>query len=152
MLWYCVEAGSKGGRLHIHSIAYNYSHHETARNLWKSVVEDHEPNVNFAPSRTAKNSSVERIARYLAKYLSKSAGGVRKNYYLLGELIKFKKDIIPAICDFRFFATKARCLEYVLYWEVTSYSIWGDNESTIQHPRVIRLFGGMTQKELDSFV
>lgn len=107
-LFYVIEAGSTGGKLHIHTVGYGFSPHEKLRTMWKLVSGIAEPNVNY--SRSRDRGSTSKVAKYLSKYLSKESG--RRNYYFLGDLLKIKIVIPKSICNVNL-VKHGECKQYV---------------------------------------
>ncbi len=107
LLFYVIESGSSGNRLHIHFIAYGYQNWEKMISLWSSVTEIKNPNCHFSSER--KTGNVSKVAFYMAKYLGKESG--RRNYYYLGELIG-KLPTVRNVCNSKLLGG-SKCPEYI---------------------------------------
>lgn len=77
-IFYVVEAGSTGNKLHIHFLMYGYLEYRLVKNIWSRITGIPKPNVNYI-------SDLKNVG-YIAKYTGKGA----LTYRFLGELYKVK--------------------------------------------------------------
>lgn len=159
LLFYVIERGTEGGYLHVHIIAGGFQLHRRVISIWRSIT-GFESNVNFS-RRISSESSFEKIARYMAKYLGKDLDSklpgqnARRNYYYLGELRKIKSKVFPAICNMVLMKNK-RCGEYILIIIIHDmlYHKKVDKPNCerfcyLLQPSSAKMFGGFVQKSLE---
>lgn len=82
-LFYVVEAGSLGGRLHFHILVDTYADHSVVIHHWRDITGTL-ANVNFTEKRDYMTN--EKALNYMLKYITKQRG----RYYWLGEFHKIK--------------------------------------------------------------
>ncbi len=95
-LFYVIEKGSVGGRLHFHILVNGYSAHNVVVYHWRDIIGE-KSNVNFTKKKDYMTN--ERALNYMLKYITKDAG----RYYWLGDFwkIKFEKyDKEVRSCEF----------------------------------------------------
>lgn len=87
-LFYVVESGSSGGKLHIHALVFGFFSHTWALEQWRDII-GYNANVHYTPS-------FNNIG-YLAKYTSKGA----LTYRFMGPLYKIKLPDKDKSCRYR---------------------------------------------------
>ncbi len=107
-LFYVIEAGSRGNKLHIHMINYGFVHQKEVLAIWRGITGELS-NINFSKRR--RSGSVQKISNYMSKYLGKE-GNSRRNYYYLGDLVRIEVLEPKSICGVKLLKG-GRCLNYV---------------------------------------
>lgn len=82
-LFYVIESGSEGGRLHFHILVNGYADHDVVLYHWRDIT-GVLANVNYTKKKEYMTN--EKALNYMLKYITKQRG----RYYWLGDFHKIK--------------------------------------------------------------